>query len=75
MCTFWLISRILPQILSQSYLAAVSVSWSFSHALRFTPIRFSACSKPVSKSIQTATSQDDVDRGGVQISELSIESQ
>ena len=56
MCTFWFISRILPQILSQSYLAAVSISWSFFHALRFTPIRFSACSNPVSKSIQTTSS-------------------
>lgn len=54
MCIFLFISRILQQILSQSYLA-VSISWSFCLCLGDYTIRFSACSNVVSKSIQSIT--------------------
>ena len=53
-CQFWFISRILPQILSQSYLAMFLFIGLFP-CVGIYLIRFSACSNKVSKPIQTTT--------------------
>ena len=63
--------------LSQSYLA-ISIAWSFFPCLGNCPIKFSAFSNLVSKSIQTTpffiiSFADDFCQGRVQISVLSIE--